>query len=133
MQTPQGDRLSDEVEGPRPQAFLGLALGRPAGDHQNRDPQVPDHVVLQELEPAHSGQAHVEEDGVRPFGAQGVERGLGVVRDERLVADLLEKLSEDLADRLIVVDDQYTHRVCPDGAVLLSSNRRTIGRRYANI
>jgi hypothetical protein len=26
------------------------------------------------------------------------------------MADLVEKLSEDLADRLIVVDDQYAHR-----------------------
>ncbi len=126
MQTPEGDRLSDEVEGAGPQTLLGLALGCPAGNHENRHAQVTNHVVLQEVEPAHPGQAHVEEDGVRPLGAQGVERRFGVVPDERLVADLVEKLPENLADRVIVVDDQYAHRM-PGWGYPCSSNRHTIG------
>src|SRR5206468_1210121 len=97
-------------------------------DHENRHVQVANRGVLEEVEAAHSRQAHVQEDRVGPLGAERVERGLRVVRDDRFVADLLEELSEDLADRLIVVDDQYAHRVCPAGGYPLSSNRRTTGK-----
>src|SRR5262245_8752078 len=119
LQAPEGDRLSDEIEGAGPQTLLSLALGRSTRDHENRYAQVANRGVLEEVEAAHSRQAYVQEDGVRLLGAERVERGLGVVRDNRLVADLLEELPEDLADRLIVVDDQYAHRVGPGfGATL---------------
>ena len=67
--------------------------------------------MLHEVEPAHPGQAHVEEDRVGTLHAQGVERRLGRVRDQGLVPDLVEKLPEDLADRLIVVDNEDAHFV----------------------
>jgi len=35
------------------------------------------------------------------------------------MADLVEELPEDLADRLIVVDDQYAHKVRREGLPLL--------------
>ena len=75
-------------------------------------------------EPCGFGEArlvHVSQREVTAAAREGhysqfqIQRGLGVVGDDRLVADLLEELSEDLADRLIVVDDQYAHRVCPRG------------------
>jgi hypothetical protein len=65
--------------------------------------------LLHEVEPAHAGQAHVEEHRVGALSAQGVERRLGRVRDDGLVPDLVEELPEDLADRLIVVDNQDAH------------------------
>src|SRR5262249_51794543 len=132
LEAPEGDRLSHEIEGARPQTLLSLALGRPTRDHENRYAQVANRGVLEEVEAAHSRQAHIKENSVRFLGAKRVEGSLGVVRDDRLVADLLEELSEDLADRLIVVDDQYAHRVCPFPGYPDSSNRHTTGKRHTS-
>ena len=105
FQTLERDRLADEVERARPQALLGLRLGRPAGDHHDRHAHVANGVELQEIEPAHARQADVQEDGVGTRGFDRVERCFSRVRDDRLMADLVEELSEDLAQRWIVVDD----------------------------
>src|SRR5262249_8535930 len=127
LETPEGDRLSNEIEGAGPQTLLSLAFGRPTRDYENRYAQVANRGVLEEVEAAHSRQAHVQENRVRLLRAERVERRLGVMRDDRLVADLLEELSEDLADRLIVVDDQYAHRWRPRSGYPVSSNRHTTG------
>ncbi len=127
LQTSQRDGLADEVEGAGPQGLLRLALGRASGDHEDRHPQIADRLELHEIEPTHAGQAHVEEDRVRALDAQGVERCLGRVRDDRLVADLVEELPEDLADSLIVVDDQYAHGFLAAKGYPSSSNRHTTG------
>src|SRR5439155_18144249 len=46
LQTPQRDRLADEVEGAGPHGLLGLALGGAPGDHEDRDVQLADGFVL---------------------------------------------------------------------------------------
>jgi hypothetical protein len=111
LQATERDGLADEIEGARPHGLLRLALGRAPRDDEDRDAQVTDRLELHEVEPAHAGQAHVEEDRIRAFSAECVERRFGRVGDDGLVADLVEELPEDLADCLIVVDDQYAHRV----------------------
>ena len=96
-QAPERDRLSHEVEGAEPQALLRLALVHPAGDHQGRDAQLANDRETQEIEPAHPGQADVEQDRVRTLRPERLERRFGAVHDEWLVADLAQKLLEDAA------------------------------------
>src|SRR5438477_511006 len=93
----EGDRLSHDVEAAEPQALLRLALVHPAGDHQSRDAQLANDREIQEIEPAHPGQADVEQDRVRTLRSERVERRFGGVHDEWLVADLAQKLLEDAA------------------------------------
>src|SRR5262245_3559530 len=109
LQAPQRDRLAHEVERAGAHRLLSLTLGRASRDAENRDVQLADGLLLHEVEPAHTRQAYVEEDRVGALYAQPVERGLGGVRDDGLVPDLVEELSEDLTDRLIVVDNQDAH------------------------
>jgi hypothetical protein len=124
LQAPKRDGLADEVEGAGPHGLLGLALGRAAGDHEDRDPEIAHRLLLHEIESAHAGQANVEEHRVGPLRAQGVERRLGRVRDDRLVADLVKKLPENLTDRLIVVDDQNSHMATVFPAIAVPSEMR---------
>ena len=88
---------------------MHLRLGEHARDDDDRDVQAPDALHLQEVGAADAGQPNVEEHDVRPDLAQQSEGGLGRVGEKRLVADLHEVVVEDLAEPLIIFDDEYAH------------------------
>ena len=89
------------------------------GDHEDRDPQgggvVPQR--LRHVEAVDVGHHHVERDEV---GAEGTGHPHGLVTVDRLVHDVavaLQLLAEQLADGLVVVDDEDVRRTAgPVGA-----------------
>jgi len=109
----EGDRLTDEVERARLQAVLGLALGRPAGNHHGRDAQLANHLKLQEIEAAHSGQGDVEQHRFRAPGTERVERRFSGMDGDRLMTHLAQELGEDHTQGPIVFDHQHAHEGSP--------------------
>jgi hypothetical protein len=81
-----------------------------AGDHDDRDLDAEAADLPEELEPAHPGHVHVEDDEI-VLPAQEHDRRVGAVaRDRDLVGvsmlELLEELRQHLDNRAFVVDDQ---------------------------
>src|SRR5205823_2959801 len=81
------------------------ALRRHARDRHDRDARLARGLELQEVEPADAGEVDVEQDSVRELQAHARERILGAVSDDRFVAELVEKVPQDVAQQRIVFHD----------------------------
>ena len=109
VQALQHHRLAHEVRGAEPQTLPRLGLVDDAGDRDDRDTEVSDRTQLQEVETAHTGELHVEEDGVRAVAREPGERGFGGVDDHGLVAELQQEVAEHIAEVDLVLDNQHSH------------------------
>ena len=105
----EDDRLTQVIDGAQAQAVAGLGLGEHPGDHHDGHAELTRALQLQEVEPAHPGQTDVEQHRARPRAAKHLARYLDRVGDDRLVADLLEVVAEDLTQAWIVLDDEHAH------------------------
>src|SRR2546430_3135453 len=107
---PDIEGLRDVREDSAAQRLGGGARVRVGRDHDDRHVHAEAADLLEELEAAHAGHMHVEENQIEPTAQQNdqrlraVLRRLGLVRV--IVAELSEEILEDLDYRRLVVDDQ---------------------------
>ncbi len=103
------ERLGHVVVGTELQAEDAVDLVPSSRQHDDRHVGVlPD--VAREVEAALAGQHHVEHQqlGVNLLEQEG--RTCSVLGDVYFVALLLECVSDDLQDRVLIVDDEYARR-----------------------
>ena len=106
------ERLLDVVVGAaadRRDRRLDVAVAR---DHHHRHVRVLGLEHVEQLQPVEPRALHpdVEENQARPPPRDLVERGIGVMRLPRLVAFVLEDARDEVADVVLVVDDQNVTR-----------------------
>src|SRR5213594_124354 len=106
------DGLRQKVDRAELHALARLALRRHARDRHDRDARLARGLELQEVEPADAGEVDVEQDSVGELQAHARERILGAVSDDRFVAELVEKVPQDVAQQRIVFHDENAHSSC---------------------
>ena len=124
------DGLRQEVHGAELHALAGLAFRRHARDRHDRDPRLACGLELQEVEPADAGEVDVQERGVGKLEAHPGERLFGGMRDDRLVAELAEKVPKDVGQRRVVFDNENAHWLPqgpPDGIPAIAVPRTRNG------
>jgi hypothetical protein len=84
-------------------------LRRHAGDRHDRDSRLARGLELQEVESADAREVDVQQRGVRKVHAHPGDRFFGRMRDDRLVAELAEKVPQDVGQRRVVFDNENSH------------------------
>jgi len=107
--TIERDGLRQEVEGPEPQAFLCVPLGRDSRDHHDRDAGVAHRTELEEVEAAHAREPEIEQDQIRALDPKSRQRGFRRRREVRRVAELAGEVHQEPADIRVVFHDQDPH------------------------
>src|SRR5882724_1875173 len=103
--------LADEVQGAELETRAGLYFGGDARDDDHRHLGVAHDRQAEELDPAHTREPDVEQDGVRSGARQRLEPGFRAPDDDGLIAELGDEVPEDLGQPLVVLDDQDPHGV----------------------
>ena len=101
--------LAHEVGRAQLEALAGLALVDDAGDGDDGHAERAHRAELEEVEPAHARELDVEQDRVEALGLEAGERGFGRVDDQRVVAELDEKIAKHIAEVDLVFHNQHPH------------------------